>query len=1397
MLELIGTRGTEALLSDGTAAVVVDVATNTVLSTSSDVAELSASADWETDLSPVPDTVFELAAATLADLNIKVVTASGRLYTVPRAMAEHAARALSQNIHGTPALRAVARQLSTSSQIDLASVRLIANCFSSGKAEEYGASGLVGGPSAKKWVDGIVSRDGRAMTADGLEPYGHPVVSGPDISDFDRAYDDAPVAPEFIARIRLDGSGIDRLYKIDPDNRCYVWDGSGWDDLARPGSTIWDYDAALDWNDDEVGKSHVPVDPDSAIVLAARFTSGYSPVTIEQIDWDEAALFSDALPEIDWDMVDYTMVAAGEPPISDGQYTQDERSENASKQVRDGNGRFAAQGSRVVVGGDVQNGVGNITAIDPRTQSVTVELDNGNTVTVPAATTERAENYASRMTADAVDAATPEAYSTTGIFGESRDEAQPSATLPQELPQAGDEDVKRIFAEYQAWAQRARDKRVPFDRAEDPKLPKQAKTWLESVGGDITVDAYKHPLLKDFLNKKVKKNGKTVHPNRLWYQPVTSAATPAKETPLTPETSDVQPLFAAIVSADDPRAVLELISIVPATDKSASPAVFKRRNNKWMPDDGILAELNSATPPPVVPLDADSLRAVLDQVDKTSEATPQVASITREQAMMIVWGPRMSLVAAADKWIHATEFAGGADRNRGNAEKLRRYWLYGRGALKIRWNTPGDWTRCVRYLSKYMGPRAKGYCALRHKEATGMWTGDKMHRRETSTMSASTADIAETDAVIERAALAAAAAEVKSRVLTASADEMLPPGARFLIPLVIPEGVESGDGRIFDKEAISIRELPLPLLWQIKTADGHSGSVVVGRIDHMERLADGGIGNAYGQFDSGPYGKEAERLVREGFIRGVSADLDQFEAEDGTELQTDEDGKEIEVKNDKLRITKARVMAATIVPKPAFQECTIVLEADEQPMIDQEEEVIPDGIYVEDVDPIEAAALVACGFVAGAIPTIPPREWFDDPQLEKATPLTVTDDGRVFGHIAAWNVDHIGMTFGTRPPRSRSKYAYFHTGVLRTEDGTDVPVGQLTLAGGHASLELSATQAARHYDDTASAIADVHAGEDAYGIWVAGSLRPGASPEQIRALRASAPSGDWRPIKGQLELVAVCQVNVPGFPIARARVASGQVMALVAAGASTLAKMKSDPVNELAVRLENIERELAKEKLGTLSSRSITAARNESLRNKAAALSARVKLGSEAAEAMPGKSEAAEPFRVVKYTPETQPRDAQGKFREVLARLKQDLGVSGSQDAIDKIVETENFDSAGDYVEAAKSATDVIEIVDRIDAGAINPDALQSIRMAAGELGKAIANLPLPFGSDTEKVRYSDLPPAMRDLIETMMTKVLDKIGPDDAGPALAPIESFKSGSDLYSQSEIQAEMSKMLRLLT
>jgi hypothetical protein len=1597
----IAAKDSLVIFHNGNNGVVIDTDFNIIVETG-DAHALMASGQWDSPDKSYPQGIVDLAEGALTTLDVNVITASARMYTIPKGVQNEAKKALAWRKEykrgGTPVGMNTARTLSKGGQVGLEKIRHIAKYFprheidKKAKGYELGednfpsrgriAWALWGGDSAWRWAQGIVDRENKkAVTADGYatpaynsEYENYETTSGymGEVSAFKEAHElDEHVGPEFLCRVRLDGSGIDRLYKIDLDGMVYVWDDSSWGTMGNVNSDVYAYDKELDEVYDEVQKDHVIIDADSAIIISARMQQQpFQKVSIADIDSFEAEMVANAAGEIDWTVIDYAITAAGEEPLDDG-YSPEERSENATRQVRDSNGRFAAQGSRVVVGGD-PNQVGAISRINPDDQSVDVKLDSGSTVNVPANSTQTVQSYINTYAGDIEDV---RALDVSGILGEPRTPIdRPNAQIPGTLPALTAKDLQSVLYDWPAWVKSQRDDfkaapestpvevgkmpderpmsddaRTPLDRAADPKLGQYGDWLTKTTGQDITVDAYDHPMLKDWLGAKRRKNGRTTTPNSLWYQPVTAAAGEDTIEEITPENSDVQPLFTALVSPDDPRAVLDLIAIVPAGPKSNLPSAWKRKDKKWIRDEGIIGDLNSATPPPVVPLDSETLTSVLAQIDG-EEAVTASAVLPLDFMLMVLWGPREDIMAQNYEefmddtqgeddeafgdglgGIFAVRAAGGLDRNRGGAEKLRRYWLYGKGAAKIRWNTGGDWTRCVRYLSKYMGPRAKGYCSLRHKEATGLWTGDKLHRqlygRKGGGKNLFSNDvIASTEQVVDKAVLNARMRDAKARVLTAGGlGEASYSGAKFYIPLVIPEQLESGDGRKFEKDAIEMRELPLPLLWQIKTADGHMGSVVVGRIDRMERT-EKGIGNAYGVFDTGEFGQEAERLVREGFIRGVSADMDKFEAQEVTDEFENEDGEKVE--KQKLNITQARVMAVTIVPKPAFQECEILIIDEEEK---QEENMISDGVYVEDMDPTEAAAIVASGMVAAAIPVIPPKNWFQDPKLDKATPLTVDDEGRVYGHIAAWHVDHIGMSFGTRPPRSRSKYAYFHTGVVRTDVGDDMPVGQLTLAGGHASLEASAVDAARHYDDTASAIADVHAGEDAYGIWVAGALRPGTTPEQVRALRASAPSGDWRPVKGSLELVAVCQVNVPGFPIARARVASGQVMALVAAGANTLARMKSDPVAELASRIEKLEQlekmELSA-KIADVSSRfdEVRAQRRTELASKAEELAdkmfadydyddgfgyiprrTRKKLAQEgkalpdgsfpitnldslkdsisaygrgkkskraairrhimkrarqlrrpdlipdkwksmasdelsmqldelrdriggvtasvtdeavietdASTELAGTEEAAKEGLIptdesskkalaaetkdtgAKYiSGKTQPRDTKGKFRTVLARIKQNAGDSGLQNVIDKIVETENLDDAGNYIEAARSATDLIGIIDRIDTGALNPRALENVRMSARELGETIANLPLPFGIDFEKVRFSDLPPALRDLVDDMIVRVEDKIGKEDADVATENLRSYMVGGDMFNQSQISSELSKLLRLLT
>lgn len=201
----------------------------------------------------------------------------------------------------------------------------------------------------------------------------------------------------------------------------------------------------------------------------------------------------------------------------------------------------------------------------------------------------------------------------------------------------------------------------------------------------------------------------------------------------------------------------------------------------------------------------------------------------------------------------------------------------------------------------------------------------------------------------------------------------------------------------------------------------------------------------------------------------------------------------------------------------------------------------------EDVPPFALDDAITASLYDGD----PPLEWFVDPKLSGPSPITVTDDGRVFGHAAAWQSCHTSFPDScVTPPRERD-YSFFTTGEVVTASGDRVAVGQITLGTSHAAVRgLSVSKAVDHYGDTGTAVADVAAGMDEHGIWIAGAVRPDTTVEHLHALRASALSGDWRRIGGQLRMVALLAVNVPGFPIPRTSIAltDQRQMSLVAAG---------------------------------------------------------------------------------------------------------------------------------------------------------------------------------------------------------------------------------------------------------
>ncbi|GAA3173123.1 hypothetical protein GCM10020001_119650 [Nonomuraea salmonea] len=384
--------------------------------------------------------------------------------------------------------------------------------------------------------------------------------------------------------------------------------------------------------------------------------------------------------------------------------------------------------------------------------------------------------------------------------------------------------------------------------------------------------------------------------------------------------------------------------------------------------------------------------------------------------------------------------------------------------------------------------------------------------------------------------------------------------------------VETGDSRILamPPDGLRTREGTIVLMWQESTSVGHDGSVLVGRADKVWTEEVDGVTYVMGEgpLDTeGEHGREAARLMHNGLLTGISIDPDditvewQFRDQDGNEINVAAmDEYEFWEKLDSGEITEVmvmtdwRLMGGTLVPFPAYDQARI------EPVYDYASPTTSDGD--DDAGDDDASSgdsgdggdggdgegLAAS---AAADVTVYTAADFADPRLSGPTPLTVTQDGRVTGHLAVWGTCHVGIgDVCVTPPKSRTDYAYFHVGAVRLEDGASLPVGTITLGTGHADPKLGYQAAAAHYDDTGAQVAVVRAGEDEHGIWVSGRVLGHVTAAQVEELMRSPLSGDWRSIGGNLELVAALAVNRPGFPVLRSMAASsaGQQMSLVAAG---------------------------------------------------------------------------------------------------------------------------------------------------------------------------------------------------------------------------------------------------------
>lgn len=206
-------------------------------------------------------------------------------------------------------------------------------------------------------------------------------------------------------------------------------------------------------------------------------------------------------------------------------------------------------------------------------------------------------------------------------------------------------------------------------------------------------------------------------------------------------------VYLALIEEDDTKSVQNLVALVSSASGAAS--AFTYGDKGWEPNQEIVGQLQSSAPPPIKQLEDWQTESIVAQIQSTGELSQEAREKPWEETLPdgevhaqpenpdgpqepvqasgfdvpesnIIWGPD-------NKQILAIIASRGAGSWGPNAERLREYWSTGKGGARIRWNTPGDWKRCHRLLSRYLGPRSAGYCQLLHKRNTGVYTGSRFN----------------------------------------------------------------------------------------------------------------------------------------------------------------------------------------------------------------------------------------------------------------------------------------------------------------------------------------------------------------------------------------------------------------------------------------------------------------------------------------------------------------------------------------------------------------------------------------------------------------------------------------------------------------------------------------------
>lgn len=598
------------------------------------------------------------------------MTAKERGFNVPRTVRDSVKDALTTDRdHLMPHELSIAEEIASGKVVYKEHIEWLQEFFSAIDVQYL----LHGGDSAREWLDKVDSPE--AIVSSGF--------SGRDDWVF------------FVTGPTENSPHADSVFSVDPKTEhLFAWTDK-WEDRGSVYTSDIDRPMVME------------VDFTTAKGVAEwsmRHPSTEDTVNVRTLDPVEYNIFRKAEFGLDYKLLDrvteYITVPTGEDPD-----LIRKRSKNAQGQVRDSSGRFGGGGS---------------------SSSGSAPADGGST---------------------------PQAVGTDG-----------------NKPETTAERSKRLAGKFQEAVSQLDSARTDEEAVHERIESGQVRATLDkgtrnsAQGADVFLKEFQRGEADEVDNRDKENRPKTTFADEASYEPDPDAIAPTDISGL-PESSRA---FTAIVDKDDQNAVLNLAVLAKVEGKIHA---FVRMNSAWYSAPELLARFQSTDPPFLVKLeDEEQIASVIEQIDsgdlgaedREEEEAPEsdeeaiaaamaayyeykdeshardaviLASMTGNHHLLtreIVLASGLGLLdaRATDDYgmvLVSAGVPGIADTPSDWAavRRLKNYWLHGAGAAKIRWGTPGDWTRCNRNLTKYMGTRAKGYCQNLHREAVGYYTGDR------------------------------------------------------------------------------------------------------------------------------------------------------------------------------------------------------------------------------------------------------------------------------------------------------------------------------------------------------------------------------------------------------------------------------------------------------------------------------------------------------------------------------------------------------------------------------------------------------------------------------------------------------------------------------------------------